>query len=100
MPFVKGQSGNPAGRPRGARNRKTRIVEAMLDAEDKGLVRQVIEQALAGDPTALRLCMERLAPRRRDRGVPPRANTMKTDGAMGSATDQQRPATPDHGGPR
>jgi hypothetical protein len=100
MPFVKGQSGNPAGRPRGARNRKTRIVEAMLDTEDKSMVRRVIGLALAGDPTALRLCMERLAPRRRDGAVPPRANTMKTDGTMRSATDQQRPAIPDHGGPR
>ena len=35
MPFQKGESGNPAGRPRGARNRATLLMESLLadDAE-------------------------------------------------------------------
>ena len=31
--FVKGRSGNPAGRPHGARGRKASLVEALLDAK-------------------------------------------------------------------
>jgi hypothetical protein len=70
MPFVKGESGNPAGRPLGARNRKSLLVEAMLDAESESLGRRMIERALDGDAGALRLCMDRVLPRGRDRAVP------------------------------
>ena len=32
MPFVKGESGNPGGRPLGARNKATVALETMLTA--------------------------------------------------------------------
>jgi hypothetical protein len=70
MPFVEGQSGNPAGRPIGARNRKTQLMELLLEGEGEGLTRRVIERAMAGDKTAMRLCIERLLPRGADRPVP------------------------------
>src|SRR6202007_3133929 len=54
MRFVKGQTGNPAGRPIGARNKKTLLLEAMLEAEGEGVTRDLIAQALAGDPHARR----------------------------------------------
>jgi hypothetical protein len=60
--------GNP-GKPRGARHRTTLAVEALLDGEAKKLTRKAIDLALAGDTTALRLCMERIAPLRRGRPV-------------------------------
>jgi hypothetical protein len=69
MPFEPGQSGNPAGRPIGARNRKTLLMEAMLEGDGEDLTRRLIQKALAGDPTAMRLCIERLLPRMRDRPV-------------------------------
>ena len=69
-PFEPGQSGNPAGRPKGARNRSTVAAEALLDGEAEALTRKAIELALAGDTTALRLCMERLVPPRKDRSTP------------------------------
>ena len=67
--FRKGQSGNPAGRPRGSRNRKTLLLQLLLDDEGEGLVRKAVELGLAGDPSALRLCIERLVAPRRDRVV-------------------------------
>jgi hypothetical protein len=61
----KGASGNPAGRPRGARNQATRMAEALLDAAAASLTEKAIEKALAGDAIALRFCLARLlAPRR------------------------------------
>jgi hypothetical protein len=64
-PFVKGQSGNPAGRRRGSRNKATMMAALYLDGEAEGLVRKAVEMAYAGDALALRLCLERtLAPRR------------------------------------
>jgi Family of unknown function (DUF5681) len=68
-PFVKGQSGNPAGRPPGARNRRTLAAAMLLDGEAESLTRKAVELALAGDPTALRLCLERVLPPCRQRAV-------------------------------
>jgi hypothetical protein len=67
--WPKGVSGNPAGRPKGARHKYLLAVEALLDGEAEGLTRKAIELALAGDTTALRLCLERILPPRRDRPV-------------------------------
>jgi len=67
--FQKGQSGNPSGRPRGARNSATLAAEALLDGETEALTRKAIEMAKAGDTVALRLCLERILPARKDRPV-------------------------------
>lgn len=68
-PFCKGVSGNPAGKPRGARNRTTLAVQELLDGEAEKLTRKCVELALQGDSTALRLCMERVAPPPKDRPI-------------------------------
>jgi hypothetical protein len=57
--------GNP-GRPPGARHKVTRAVEALLEGEHETLTRKAIEKALEGDMVALRLCLERIAPARKD----------------------------------
>src|SRR5712691_7176439 len=62
------QRGNP-GRPKGARHRATLAAEALLDGEAEALTRKAIELALAGDTTALRLCLDRVVPPRRERPV-------------------------------
>lgn len=67
--FEPGQSGNPAGRPKGARNRTTQAVEAILDGEAEALTRKAVEMALDGDGPAMRLCLDRLCPPRKDRVV-------------------------------
>ncbi|MXO75336.1 hypothetical protein GRI40_08935 [Altererythrobacter aerius] len=62
------EPGNP-GRPKGARHRTTLAIEALLEGEHEKLTRKAVELALGGDTTALRLCLERLAPARKDAPV-------------------------------
>jgi len=68
-PFEKGRSGNPGGRRRGSRNKATLAAAALLAGESEALTRKAVEMALAGDPTAMRLCMERVLPPCRERSV-------------------------------
>jgi hypothetical protein len=68
-PFPKGRSGNPKGKPQGARNRSTIAVQQLLEGESEALTRRCIDLALGGDSTALRLCMERIAPAPKDRAI-------------------------------
>ncbi|HEY2186773.1 MAG TPA: DUF5681 domain-containing protein [Xanthobacteraceae bacterium] len=65
MPFQKGESGNPAGRPRGSRNRASVLVSELLEGELEELVRKAIDMAKNGDAVALRLCLDRIAPARK-----------------------------------
>src|SRR5215472_6494361 len=85
-PFRPGQSGNPGGRPKGARNRATVAAEALLEGEAEALTRKAIELALAGDASALRLCLERILPPRNDRPLhftlPPESGPQDPAGAM------------------
>lgn len=60
--------GNP-GRPKGARHKATRAIEGLLEGEAEGLTRKAVDMALDGDTTALRLCLERIAPPRKDTPV-------------------------------
>ena len=68
-PFEPDQSGNPAGQPKGSRNKATLAVEALLDGEAEEITRKVIELAKKDDLVAIRLCLERIAPPRKDRPV-------------------------------
>lgn len=66
-PFAKGQSGNPAGRPKESRNKATLLAESLLDGQEEGLILKLIELALAGNILALRFCIERIMPVRQER---------------------------------
>lgn len=67
--FKPGQSGNPKGKPKGARHKATLAAEALLDGEAEGLTRKVIELALDGDLAALKMCMDRILPPRKGRPI-------------------------------
>jgi hypothetical protein len=62
MPFQPGQSGNPAGRQRGSRNKRTILAERLFDDSAETLVKALIALAQQGHPAALRLAMDRICP--------------------------------------
>src|SRR3984957_20891944 len=68
-PFRKGKSGNPNGRPQGSRNATTLALETLLDGQATALTQKAIDLALAGDMAALRICLERILPPRKDRPI-------------------------------
>ena len=59
--FVKGKSGNPAGRPKGIRDRRLAL-QALIEPHAEALVHQLVQRALDGDTAALRIAIERLVP--------------------------------------
>ena len=62
-------AGGNSGKPKGARHVVTKAVEELLQGEADGLTRKAIDMALDGDTVALRLCLERIAPPRKDAPV-------------------------------
>lgn len=97
------QPGNP-GKPPGARSRVTKAVEALLEGEAEGLTRRAIEKAMEGDTVALRLCLDRLAPLRKDAPISIQlpAVTSASDAVVASsavlASVAAGECTPDEGG--
>jgi hypothetical protein len=79
--------GNPGKKP-GTRHRATQAALALIDGEGEALTRKAIDMALAGDTVALRLCLERLAPPRKDAPVrfdlPPMEGAENAAAAMGA----------------
>jgi len=63
--FAPGASGNPAGRPKGARSLNARLAEVLAEGEGDSLLRQYLALAHGGDRVALRFFAQRLldAPR-------------------------------------
>ena len=57
--------GNP-GKPKGSRHRATQAVQALIEDQSDAITQKAVEMALEGDTTALRLCIERIAPARKD----------------------------------
>jgi hypothetical protein len=59
--FQKGQSGNPAGKPKGAKDGRTEM-RALLQPHAEKLIQTAVNLALAGDVQALRICVDRIIP--------------------------------------
>jgi Family of unknown function (DUF5681) len=60
--FRKGQSGNPAGRPPGSRNRATSMVQNLLEGAAENIAKRAAQLAEEGNVAAIRICMNRLSP--------------------------------------
>ena len=68
------------GSKAGSRHRVTKAIEALLEGEAEGLTRKAVDMALEGDTVALRLCLDRLAPPRKDSSISirlPKVNCLK-----------------------
>ena len=63
--FQKGQSGNPAGKPRGARHKTTLMAERLMQDDAEKIVNAVIAAARNGDMMAAKIILDRIAPVRR-----------------------------------
>ncbi len=69
--WEKGSSGNPKGRPAGARNHSTEMLKAMLEGQGPQLLQAIFESAVQGHIVgAQRLLLERLLPPLRQRPIP------------------------------
>ena len=77
--------GNP-GKPKGTRHKVTRAVEELLEGQGEALTNAAIKKALEGDTVAMRLCLERIAPARKDAPIQFDLPEMKTaqDAANGA----------------
>jgi hypothetical protein len=64
--WKKGVSANPQGTKLGSRHKVTLAVEALLDGQAEGLTQKAVQLALKGNETALRLCLDRICPPRKD----------------------------------
>jgi hypothetical protein len=62
-----GQSGNPAGKPPGTRNKATQMVMALMEGHAEQITQTIIDAANRGDLAAARMVLERLAPPVRER---------------------------------
>lgn len=67
--WPKGVSGNPAGRPRGARHRALIALDLVGQNAAADIMRSVVAEALAGDMRAADILLARLWPVRRGRPV-------------------------------
>jgi hypothetical protein len=67
MPFIKGQSGNPSGRRKGSKNKKTLVLQE-LEEGGTALAASIKASALNGDSSAMSLWLSRLEPPARSRG--------------------------------
>jgi hypothetical protein len=68
-PFIPGQSGNKAGRPKGILDKRTRLNQALMGSAD-ALLQVAIDKAMGGDPQMLTTLLSRLMPALRPEGVP------------------------------
>jgi len=85
QPFAPGQSGNPHGRPAGARNRVTALAQRLMDADAEPVILALIEAAKGGDVAAIKLVLERVAPLPRNRPVHFAAPAIETPADLGAA---------------
>lgn len=82
MTFRKGKSGNPDGKPKGARDKRTALRE-LLQPHAADLVQKAVTLALAGDTTALRICIDRCIPAVKAKDTP-----ISISGLTGSLAEQ------------
>lgn len=89
MKYTKGKSGNPAGKPRGAKDKRTAL-RALLEPHAAKLVKKAVDLALKGkgDVSALRICLDRIMAPVKSRDLPIQMATL-----TGSLAEQAQQVT-------
>jgi Family of unknown function (DUF5681) len=67
--FKKGKSGNPKGKPKGARHKVSMLAELLFETDVEGVCRQVVNQAKEGNMQAAKIILDRLLPPKKDRPI-------------------------------
>lgn len=67
--FKKGKSGNPRGKPKGARHRASMMAEMLFENGIEVVCEQVLSQAKEGNLHAAKIVLDRLLPPRKDRPI-------------------------------
>jgi len=82
MAFKKGESGNPDGRPKGSKDKRTQYRE-LFEPHADDLIQKAIDLALAGDTACLKMCIDRLVSPFRAKDA-----TITLDDITGTLTEQ------------
>jgi len=80
MAFQKGKSGNPAGKPKGAKDKRTEL-RSLFEQHREELIKVAVDKAKNGDSTSLRICIDRLV-------APMRSNPVRIEGFVGTLTER------------
>ena len=76
------------GRPKGSRNREKSPSQQLLDEYAPHIMRKCIAQAMEGNASAMRLCMERISPPRRGALVRMKLPPIRTAADVDRAADK------------
>lgn len=82
MTFKKGESGNPEGRPKGIKDRRT-IFRELVEPHKTELIEKAINMALGGDGQMLTLLLSRLMPSK------PKDDPLPEIGCLGESFSEQ-----------
>ena len=69
--FAPGHTGNPKGRAPGSRNKATQAALALMEGQLEQITQTLVDAALGGDLTAIRLILDRLVPPCKEKALPP-----------------------------
>ena len=61
-PFPKGRSGNPAGRPKGVKDKRKLLADIISDKDERAIRKAVVDAAKQGDLVAAKLIWDRIYP--------------------------------------
>ena len=67
--FIKGQSGNPKGKPKGVRHKASQLSYALMEGNLEQVLETIIDRAKNGDMTACRMIIDKVLPNSKDRPI-------------------------------